>query len=91
MATTKITLNELITLVKQVIKEEKSYQKQLLNIGDSIIVNNLQNLPKGYENIKKGDKIVVTKIWRNANDNTILYAFNNSEYGLDNEDVLSIK
>jgi|688.fasta_scaffold835930_1 hypothetical protein len=91
MATTKITLNEIRSIVKQIIKEKKSYQKQLFNIGDSIIVNNLQNLPKGYKNIKKGDKIVVTKIWRNANDNTILYAFNNSDYGMDNEDVLSIK
>jgi hypothetical protein len=91
MATKKITLNELRSIVKQIIKEEKSYQKQLFNIGDSILVNNLQNLPKGYKNIKKGDKIVVTKIWRNANDNTILYAFNNSDYGMDNEDVLSIK
>jgi rubrerythrin len=89
--TTKITLNELRTIIKEIIKEEKSHQKKLLNIGDEIIVNNVSNLPKGYENLKKGDKITIAKIWRNANDSTILYAADNNNYGLSNDDINNLK
>jgi hypothetical protein len=90
MATKKITLNELRSIVKQIIKEEKSYQKQILNIDDFITVKNPEKLPKGFENFKKGDKIHITKIWRNANDSTILYGTDNISYGLDNDDLSQI-
>jgi hydrogenase maturation factor len=74
-----------------ILNEEKQHQKQMFKVGDSIVVNNTQNLPKGYENLKKGDKIVVTKVWKNANDGTVLYSMDNNENGMDNEDVLAIK
>jgi hypothetical protein len=60
-------------------------------IGDEFTVNDDTDLPKGHEDIKKGDKLKITKKWKNASGDVYGTDKSKDDKGLYSTDIDNIK
>lgn len=89
------TLHESFEFVKKWLTTPKNVLNENYKPGDKIVVNRIpeekpyDRIPRGYEDIKIGDVLTITKVWDNANHKVYGTDFVN-DYGISDSDIKNL-